>query len=59
VPDDPNEDISEYVMEKYPTIRKQLNRKKLKLIMPKVKLSFKEDIKSGLEVRNEKKLKFV
>lgn len=46
-------------MEKYPTIRKQLNRKKLKLIMPKVKLSFKEDIKSGLEVRNEKKLKFV
>lgn len=49
VPDDPNEDISEYMMKKYPTIRKQLNRKKLKLIMPKVKLSFKEDIKSGLE----------
>jgi len=47
--ENPDEDISAMVIEKYPTIRKQLKRKKLKFIMPKVKLSFKEDIKSGLE----------
>ncbi|CBY34087.1 unnamed protein product [Oikopleura dioica] len=49
VGDDPDEDISSTVINKYPTIRKQLKRKKLKFIMPKVKLSFKEDIKWRLE----------
>ena len=50
VPDDPSDDISSLVMEKYPSIRGQLKKKKLRFIMPKVKISFKEDIKSGLEV---------
>ena len=49
--DDPEEDISTEIAKNYNKIRTEQNRKKLKFFMPKVKLSFKEDIKEKLEVK--------
>merc|ERR1711953_162988 len=49
VSDDPTNDVSSLIMKNYQNIRKNINKKHLRFIMPKVKLSFKDDIKSQLE----------